>query len=204
MMNKSLILLYLVGSMGLHAGPVGAKQPAKDGPGMTPEDSPAKGRIISRPAKTKKLLPKRRAPTNKAADKTAPVNKAAGKPAADALVPVPRVVRSTLTSGIVKHEPRDSVLSLGSDERKIYYFTELRGMKGKTAVHRWQYEGKVMAEIRFKVKGERWRIWSSKNLVPGWTGAWKVSVVAEDGKVLATNDFSYTRAIDKPVTSRPR
>lgn len=105
-----------------------------------------------------------------------------------------RVVRSTLTSGIVNREPRDIILSLGHDEKKIYYFTELRGMKGRTAIHRWRYQGRVMAEVKFNVKGDRWRIWSSKSLVPGWSGEWQVSVVDDQGRVLATNRFSYTRA----------
>ena len=205
MMNKTLFLVFLVWGMVVHAEPAANKTPAQTGPqGTSQEDSPAKGRIISHPAKVKKVSPGGQATIKKSAGKPVPPKKAAAKPAADTKALVPRVARSTLTSGIVRHEPRDSVLSLGSNERKIYYFTELRGMKGKTAIHRWQYEGKVMAEIRFKVKGERWRIWSSKNLVPGWTGAWKVSVVGEDGKVLATNDFSYTRSVDKPAAARAK
>lgn len=211
MMKRTLLPVLLLWSLGLYAGPAAVKPAVNSMPGKAAqEDSPGKGKISSTPAAKKTLPATMPVKEKKAGNKThqksgaqsAATKKTTNKPASASQAPVAaRVIRSTLTSGIVKREPQDSVLSLGSNEKKIYYFTELRGMKGKTAIHRWQYEGKVMAEIRFKVKGERWRIWSSKNLVPGWTGAWKVSVVGEDGKVLASNGFSYTRAVDKPASA---
>jgi len=48
-----------------------------------------------------------------------------------------------------------------------------------------------MAEIPFEVKGQRWRVWSSKNLQPGWLGEWTVSVVRSNGEVVASENFTY-------------
>lgn len=101
------------------------------------------------------------------------------------------VFRSTITSKIVNREPVDSVMSVGSRDSRVFYFTELRGMKGREIIHRWEFNGKVMAEVRFQVRGNRWRVWSSKNLVAGWGGEWKVSVVDISGKALAVDGFSF-------------
>ena len=51
---------------------------------------------------------------------------------------------------------------------------------------------KNKTEVTFDVKGARWRVWSSKTLLPEWLGEWKVSVVDDDGKVLHSDSFTYT------------
>jgi hypothetical protein len=51
-----------------------------------------------------------------------------------------------------------------------------------------------MAEVKFDVKGPRWRVSSSKNLLPEWLGEWKVSVIDGQGRVLVTDSFTYTQS----------
>ncbi len=104
------------------------------------------------------------------------------------------VVRAAFTSAVVDREPVDSILTLGNGESHVYCFTELRGLAGQRVTHRWEYEGKVMAEVSFDVGGWRWRVWSRKNLRPEWHGHWRVSVVDEAGRVLAQRDLSYESA----------
>ncbi|MFQ5780128.1 MAG: DUF2914 domain-containing protein [Nitrospiria bacterium] len=105
-----------------------------------------------------------------------------------------RVGRSRFTSGIDNREPIDEITTLTNDVRKIYYFTEIRELAGQTVTHRWEYNGKVMAETSFNIGGPLWRIWSSKNLLPGWVGEWKVSVVDAAGNIVGENTFTYTKA----------
>ena len=104
------------------------------------------------------------------------------------------VSRSAFTLGIKQSEPQDNLLTLGNRKQKVYYFTELKNLAGQKIVHRWEFAGKVIAEVPFEVKGSRWRVWSSKTLLPEWLGEWKVSVVDGDGKVLVTDSFTYTSA----------
>lgn len=109
-------------------------------------------------------------------------------------VPAPmggEVARSAFTSGIENREPVDRLLSLGPEQVQIYYFTELRDLGGHTVTHRWMHGGQVMAEVSFDVGGPRWRVWSSKNLVSGWSGQWTVEVVGDGGQVLAEDSFEY-------------
>ena len=105
-----------------------------------------------------------------------------------------RIARSTFTTQVIDREPADSVTELTTLNNQVYYYTELLGMAGQTVTHRWSYDGEVMAEVSFTVGGSRWRVWSSKSLVPGWTGDWKVSVVNEAGDVLGGNRFTYASA----------
>ena len=86
------------------------------------------------------------------------------------------VERATFTTAIEDREPQNSVRVLPNDQRKVYYFTELRNMEGQTVTHRWKFKGKVMAEIPFSVQGNRWRVYSSKSLEPQWLGQWTAAV----------------------------
>ena len=118
------------------------------------------------------------------------------------------VVRSAFTRDISEREPTEDLQRLTNDNEQVKFFTELRDMSGQTAIHRWQYDGKVVAEIEFNVKGPRWRVWSSKSFVPQWTGDWKVSVVNGAGEVISEKNLNYDMASaqdapnkEMPVTS---
>ncbi len=111
------------------------------------------------------------------------------------------IARAGLTSAIQDREPVDSVTSLNNDSTSLYYFTEVRDMAGQTVTHRWEYNGKVMAEVEFQIGGSRWRVYSSKSLQPEWTGDWKVSVLDAAGNPLSVNTFAYTEAPASASTS---
>ncbi len=105
------------------------------------------------------------------------------------------VSRSVFTSDVNQHEPIDKIEKLKSNNRSVVYFTELRDMSGQTATHRWEFNGNVMAETKFAIAGPRWRVWSSKNLLPTWTGEWKVSVLNGVGEVISEDVFSYVEGV---------
>ncbi len=84
------------------------------------------------------------------------------------------VARGQFTSAIDQREPVDEITTLSNNADKVYFFSELRDLQGQTVTHRWLFAGKVMAEVPFNVKGPRWRVNSSKTLLPGWIGDWTV------------------------------
>ena len=135
-------------------------------------------------------------------DQTPVTDKPAAEPAA---VPTNgRVTRAQFTSAVKNLEPLDSLMTLSNDKTHIAYFTEILDMAGQTVIHRWEYNGKVMAEIPFKVGAARWRAYSTKTLDPSWVGEWKASVVDSAGSSLSVNTFTYARAADShtsPTTS---
>lgn len=111
------------------------------------------------------------------------------------------VVRSIFTSEVKDREPTDKLTE--SEPKQVYYFTELRDMNGQTATHRWEHDGKVITEIKFNVKGNRWRAWSSKNFVSQAVGAWKVSVVNGAGEVISEESFNVAAASSAAPAAAP-
>jgi hypothetical protein len=102
------------------------------------------------------------------------------------------VIRAMFTIGIDNREPVIMVDSISPDSyNSISFFTELQGMTGKTVTHQWLFDDKVMFEKSFEIGGERWRVWTSKTLLPDWTGTWTVKVLNEDGSVLERKSFEY-------------
>jgi hypothetical protein len=102
--------------------------------------------------------------------------------------------RALFTTAIEGHEPVGSVDSLSTGNTQVYFFTEIVGREGHTITHRWMYNGKVLAEVPIVIGGPRWRVYSSKNLLPAWTGELKVEVVDDDGSVLGSKSLTYYAA----------
>jgi len=101
------------------------------------------------------------------------------------------VTRAVFTRAVVNREPVDDLESIPSNLTFLYYFTELKGFTGEVITHRWEFEGQVVAETRFEVGGPRWRVWSSRPLPPDRVGAWRVSVLDFQGRVVAVSDFVF-------------
>ena len=95
------------------------------------------------------------------------------------------VVRSVFTTSIQEREPVDKLNNTEAEQERVFYFTELRDMSGQTATHRWEKDGQVASEVKFDVRGPRWRVWSSKTFQPTAAGEWKVSVLNGAGEVIA-------------------
>lgn len=124
----------------------------------------------------------------------APMAEEAMEPAAGMAMATGTVSRAQFTSAIENREPVDTLDAVENDLRTVYFFTELRDMDGQTVVHRWTYNGQVMAEVSFPVGGSRWRVYSSKNLIPEWVGTWAVEVLNANGEVIESKSFTYVNA----------
>ncbi len=103
-----------------------------------------------------------------------------------------RVALAQFTTAIENREPIDHVTFVASDVEKVFFYTDLRDLEGQTISHRWLYNGTVMAHVPFEVQGPRWRVWSSKTLIPDLIGDWTVEIVTAEGEVIAAETFTYT------------
>jgi len=72
---------------------------------------------------------------------------------------------------------------------KVFFFTEIAGMEGKTITHRWMKDGSKVADIRISVASNRYRCHSSRS-VSGKTGDWTTQVLDENGKKLREVSFT--------------
>ena len=102
------------------------------------------------------------------------------------------VSRALFTVGVDNREPVLMVTSIDSNSyTSISFFTELNDLDGHNVTHQWTYADQVMFEKTFEVKGYRWRVWTSKTLIPSWTGTWTVNVLDDDRAVLTSASFQY-------------
>lgn len=102
------------------------------------------------------------------------------------------VSRAIFTIGVDNREPVIMVDSIDSGSySSISFFTELNDLQGHNVTHQWTFQDQVMFEKTFEVKGDRWRVWTSKTLIPSWTGSWTVNVLDENRTVLASKSFDY-------------
>jgi hypothetical protein len=143
--------------------------------------------------------------TKPAAEVVAPVIAAADLESDVSLQSNGLVKRAQFTSGIEQREPIDQIYNLPANEeedgnaQQLYFFTEVAKLEGHTIYHRWQLNGEVMAEIPFEVKSNwRWRVFSSKKIMPSMQGDWQVTVVDDNGNELHSEHLS-SQPVDDAV-----
>ncbi|MFT2097435.1 DUF2914 domain-containing protein [Marinomonas sp. 2405UD66-6] len=104
------------------------------------------------------------------------------------------VARAQFSTAVIDREPIDDIGNVVKVEygeiQRVYFFTDLREMSGHQVVHRWKLDGEDQADVAFEIGGDRWRVWSSKRLMPGFDGTWSVDVVL-DGQVIDSRSFDY-------------
>jgi hypothetical protein len=91
-----------------------------------------------------------------------------------------QVERSQLTSSIENREPSDNlegvVQGQNNEMQRVYFFTQITGLKHKQIIHRWLYAGEEKAAVTLNIGGNSWRTYSSKRLPRYWQGKWQVQV----------------------------
>jgi len=127
----------------------------------------------------------------------APPEQATGSEAEpEPAAPSAPAVRTQLTSGLADMQPTDKLVSpiaiAAGDTRRVYFFTEASAMTGMRVTHRWQREGTTLTQLPFVVAGDPWPIYSSKEILAEQAGEWEVSILDEDGTVLASETFQVS------------
>lgn len=77
----------------------------------------------------------------------------------------------------------------------VYCFTKITGaLEPETIAHVWYLNDQEKARTVLEIKSKNWRTWSSKKILKGWMGNWRVDVVSSDGVVLAGKEFTVTES----------
>lgn len=105
-----------------------------------------------------------------------------------------KVAKAAFTLSVVNHEPEGNLTQVENSNHKVLFFTDLRHFSGQKVRHVWFYNNKQMASVEYTVKGPRWRVWSSKSLIPTWLGKWTVKVMDENNAVVYEQSFEYIKA----------
>jgi hypothetical protein len=101
------------------------------------------------------------------------------------------IIRAQFTSAIQGREPADNLVELNGPAGKVFFYTELSGMTDQLVIHSWEFKGESVAEVRFRPDGPRWRVWSSKQMLPTMQGTWTVVVMNASGDILAEKTLDY-------------
>lgn len=104
------------------------------------------------------------------------------------------VAQDQFTTAINNRAPADDITTLDNSHGQVFFYSVLKDAAGQTITHRWQYDGKTVAEVKFEPKSNHWRVWSSKKLLPSQTGTYTVQVVDANGNVLDSKTLNYTSA----------
>ena len=111
--------------------------------------------------------------------------------AVERAAPAVEVTRAVVATAVEDREPVGESTTFAADVGTLYFYTVFEGSFDEAQVnHVWLYEGEEVARVPLTVRGPRWRTWSSKQIMPEWTGNWTVRVIAGDDKILATVDFT--------------
>jgi hypothetical protein len=74
---------------------------------------------------------------------------------------------------------------------RVYCWTLIAGAEGDTTVHHvWIWGDQEMADMELRLGGSPWRTWSSKAIMPEWSGDWRVEVRDASGNVIETVRFT--------------
>ena len=103
------------------------------------------------------------------------------------------VVRAILTTKVVDSEPQGQidlpVLAGEKDPVALFYFVELSNMKGKTVIHEWLLDDKLVSQKKVNVSDTTWRTISKQSVAFTTTSNWVVRLVDEQGAVLSQQSF---------------
>ena len=91
---------------------------------------------------------------------------------------------------VQERTPVGEAEAFSSEIGKLWCFTRVHHAEAPTQIfHRWYVGDKLVDEIPITVKGQHWRCWSTKTILPSWTGQCRVEILSEEGDVLATKEF---------------
>lgn len=100
------------------------------------------------------------------------------------------VSQAVVCQKIVDRMPIGSSDVIPAGTERVYCFTRIDGAQGETEItHNWYYKGALKASVVLPVRTRGWRTWSSKTLLPDWTGEWMVEVLSKDGTPLESLIF---------------
>ncbi len=96
-----------------------------------------------------------------------------------------------IARSISKHQAVDAGTNFSKDVGILYCWSLIRaGNIPVTIKHIWYFENKKIVEIPLIVKSKSYRTFSSKEILPEWTGQWRVDIVDDNNKVIQTAKFS--------------
>ncbi|UCC80822.1 MAG: DUF2914 domain-containing protein [Candidatus Zixiibacteriota bacterium] len=94
------------------------------------------------------------------------------------------VKEMTFCAGVEDREPVSRDTTFSSDAGNVFFWSNVLNDGYETVIeHVWYYNGEEMARVELPARYPRNRVWSSKTILPEWTGEWTVMVMAGSEKL---------------------
>ncbi|WP_138429390.1 DUF2914 domain-containing protein [Fodinibius saliphilus] len=102
-----------------------------------------------------------------------------------------RVPQITIAQDVQDRQPIKKDTAFSANIGSVYCYTLIEGAIDSTKIfHVWHYKEEEKARIPLTVAAKKWRTWSSKSILPSWTGPWRVMIEDSEGNILATKSFT--------------
>lgn len=105
----------------------------------------------------------------------------------------PVVEKLAVCRSVNKGNPVGEASSVSAKAKKVYACFRIAGAKGRKVRTVWTLNGKTAPDAWLPVTADTFRASASRKLSASSAGAARVEVQDEQGKVLATKDFTVTR-----------
>lgn len=105
------------------------------------------------------------------------------------------VVRASLNWRVVDLEPGRTVaqspivFEAGEAIKRVFFYTQLDGKKDNIYFYEWFLEGRSEAKVKVGVWSNRWRSYSSKQILRKQVGNWRVTLSDDAGNIYASAAF---------------
>jgi hypothetical protein len=116
----------------------------------------------------------------------------AGAQSGEEAAPAPSlsVARAVACLEVRDREPQSVDTVFSNRTEQVICFTQIEGAGEETRIeHVWIHQGEERARVSLPVRSASWRTYSTKKLLPEWTGDWKVEVRDSAGAVLKSVEF---------------
>ena len=112
----------------------------------------------------------------------------------------PITVEVQICTAVEERMPVGAGDAFGADVGQVWCWCKVLGATDTTFVkHVWSLDGKEMAVVELPVRSSAWRTWSSKKILPHWTGAWEVKILDADDNVLKGLSFTVSAPATPPT-----
>ena len=92
------------------------------------------------------------------------------------------LAEAVVCQDVVDRAPVGSGEVFAKEVPKLYCFTRVVGAEpGSQLTHNWYYNGTLKASVKLNVGSSNFRTWSSKSMMPEWTGEWMVEILSPEG-----------------------
>jgi hypothetical protein len=95
-----------------------------------------------------------------------------------------------ICTSVEGRQPVGGASVFSADVGRLYCYTKLTSQMDSYAVsHVWFHGEQQMAKVEMMINERTWRTWSSKKIVSGWKGDWRVEIQDSAGNVISKISF---------------